>query len=97
MISLRALDTIDPAASSVENGDRIARVAIATLCDTDRVRLDFAGMRGGSSSLFNALLHDLRASLGVRAVRERVEFVFDTAAQRTIFERSRDAVLRESA
>lgn len=97
MTTVRIIDFLDPAASSVATGEEVARRALAALATERQVRVDFSGFRGGASSLYNSLLHELRKNLGAAGVRERVDFTFDTTAQQVIFERSRDAVLRESA
>lgn len=97
MSVVRVMEHFDPTASSVEAAGALARRAIEAANLHDKVVLDFSGFRGGTSSLFNAVLHALREALGADAVRNRIEFRFDTAAQRMIFERSREAALRVSA
>jgi STAS-like domain of unknown function (DUF4325) len=91
---LRASDYIDPSVSYVSNAIAFANVAIEAMSNSPQITVDFGGVRSVSSSFFNMLLSRIVEELGVDALRTRVSFRFSSTAQKVIFDRSFQAVLR---
>lgn len=82
--------------SGVLLANRVIEVVQAVPSD-QQVAVTFAGVRGAASSFFNILLYRVAQHCGVGVLDQRLRFEFSSNAQRTVFNRSFDAVRRELA
>ncbi len=92
---LRAIDFADRDGEIVGSALALAAAARAALeSGPAGPRLDFAGFQGGSSSYFTVVIRRLLEHPdGPAFVRDDSRFTFGSPFQRSIFERSREAVL----
>lgn len=91
--TFRALDYYEAHESPVASAEALADAVVPAVARGESVRITFEGLRGISSSYFNALLIRLRAAASGLEVRRRVTFVTDSNAQKEILDRSINAVL----
>lgn len=90
--TMHAAHHLAPDGSVVESARLLATAVAAQARNGSRVKIEFQGLRGATTSYFNMLLRDLRESLGPSIVEERLEFAFASPLQSELFERSRRAV-----
>ncbi|MBL8744805.1 MAG: hypothetical protein JNK58_00455 [Phycisphaerae bacterium] len=76
------------APTPVESATRLAALIEKSLTEANRVEVRLHGLRGLSSSYFNALLEHLVNAIGRNDTRDRVRFLCETEAQRQTWERS---------
>jgi len=91
---LDASNYIDPKDSVVASAVMLADAVVDALVTREAVIVDLRGLRSVSSSYFNMLLSCVARRSGIEAVRTRLGFEFSSMAQKSIFDRSFDAVLR---
>lgn len=91
---LKALDFFSPSRAVVESARLLAQAAIADLDRFESVEVDFSGLRGISSSYFNAFFGDVGRVLGSTVLRTRLHCRYETKGQGDLAGRSLDAVLR---
>ncbi|MFO0083546.1 MAG: hypothetical protein ACK55O_13170 [Phycisphaerales bacterium] len=72
----------------------VAASAARVLSSSSAVRLSFHGVRGASSSFFNALLLELHRLGGADAIPDRLMMDFDSGAQKFVYDRSLNAYLK---
>jgi hypothetical protein len=92
--TLRALDHYLPNGSVVASAEALAAAVLAEWKMSGMARVSFEGLRGVSSAYFNTLLLVLCPTVGVTQLTSTIEFVTDSKAQRDIFDRSLQAVLK---
>ncbi len=90
---VHAADTFDPNLSFVVNGERLATLLLEKMQDGRAVRVEFGGLRGLTSSFFNATLLPIGEALGPDSLRAQLSAEFTSHIQQGVFERSRDAVI----
>jgi hypothetical protein len=91
--AVHAADTFDPSLSFVVNGERLGAVIIAKIREAGAVRVEFNGLRGLTSSFFNAALLPVGEALGPDTLRTKLAVEFTSQLQQGVYERSRDAVI----
>ena len=79
---------IAAASTPVESAMLLAGQIEQALIESKRVEVRLHGLRGLSSSYFNALLERLVNTVGRDDTRNRVRFLCETEAQRQTWERS---------
>ena len=89
----QATNYIDPAGSVVGSACLLADAIVPDLAHGATVDVDLTGLRSVSSSYFNTLLARVADRCGVGAIQDRLSLRFSSQAQRTIFDRSYQAVL----
>ena len=91
--AVHAADTFDPSLSFVTNGERLGEILIAKIREAGAVRVEFNGLRGLTSSFFNAALLPVGEALGPESLRTQLAVEFTSQLQQGVFKRSRDAVI----
>lgn len=91
---LDASTYIDPTGGVVSSANLLAAAVISALDENEAVTVQLIGLRSVTSSYFNMILSLVAERHGVDAIRNRLTFQFSSPAQRVIFQRSYDAVLR---
>jgi hypothetical protein len=94
-IVIQAANYIDPADSVVKSATLLADAVITDLHHGAAVTVDLAGIRSVSSSYFNTLLSRVADQCGVAAIRDRLLISCPWPAQKAIFDRSYQAVLKK--
>lgn len=90
---LLARDFVSGTGPDVDSATRLARAASTLLEVRKTVWVGLQGVRGLTSSYFNALLSEVARTNGREAIRSALQFVFDSKAQQFVYERSLEAVL----
>jgi hypothetical protein len=93
-IVIQATDYIDPADSVVKSAALLADAVVVDLQRGGAVTIDLSGIRSLSSSYFNTLLSRVADQCGVEAIRDRLQINCPSPAQKAIFDRSYQAVLK---
>jgi len=88
MSKIIAKECLDPGGLIVESGLMLARTVTARLSASDAVEISMEGMRGLSSSYFNAFFSELVEKFDLTTIENRVTFAFSTNAQESIYRRS---------
>jgi hypothetical protein len=91
---LHAVDYIDPSQGLVASAKLLAKAVNQALATHTNVVVELADLRSVSSSYFNMLLLAVADTSGNDAIKSRLSLKFSSDAQRQIFRRSFDAVLR---
>jgi hypothetical protein len=94
MFNVQGITFIDRNGSVVGSAKKLAQAVVSALITHDKITVSLTGLRGVSSSYFNTLLSDIVATHGADAIFNRINFQFDSDAQRSIFQRSFDAVTK---
>jgi hypothetical protein len=79
-----------------ENAQALTGPVLDALSGSDGVEISLFGIRGVSSTFFNALLGSIVDSLGPAALTRRVRFLCETPTQESVLRRSLDAVTASS-
>lgn len=95
LIVIQAANYIDPADSVVKSATLLADAVIIDLQHGAAVTVDLGGIRSVSSSYFNTLLSRVADQCGVAAIRDRLLINCPSPAQKAIFDRSYQAVLKK--
>lgn len=85
---------VAPDRGVVDSAKQLAGMVINALNSSPKVIVSLSGIRGLSSSFFNTLLSDVASVHGVSSLYDRLDFAFDSNAQKMIFDRSFAAVTR---
>ncbi len=86
----------DPEADPRRFGIQLAESVIRELQQAgadEVVRVNLQGIRGAASSHFNIFLHQVGNYVGTDALSQRLQFDYASTPQRTMFERSLQAVI----
>ena len=92
-LTLQGSNYVDPSGGVVASAKLLANAVITAMADHDQVIIDLNGLRAISSSYFNLVLTQIVQAHGATALNSRVRFVFASSAQKSVFDRSLQAVL----
>lgn len=95
--TVRAIDFANPKVPAVNSAESLAHTVGGLIRSGEWVVVSFDGYRAISSSYFNALLVKLTEYANPDVIQERVQFLTESDAQRTILGRSIAAVLGKAA
>ncbi len=96
-ITINAVELFDPAKPVAESAIALSDRILKDLSGGVPISVSFSGVRGAASSYYNIVLHRIKTTFGVeilRTIPARIEWRFDSDAQRTIFDRSLKAILK---
>ena len=85
---------VDPKGSPVASARLLAEAVISALANGGVATVRLVELRAATSSYFNELLSILAHRLGADVLTNHLAFEFATAAQKAIFDRSYDAVVK---
>ncbi len=83
-----------PRDTTVESAARLAVRVLQDLGTSGVVIVDFAELRGISSSYFNILFRTVGEHVGIDRMLKDLDLRYESEAQRVIGDRSRDAVVK---
>ena len=83
-----AIDHLDPNGSVVKSGIAMAEAALSALEEAGTVRITLKGLKGASSSYFNAFLHRIEEGCGLAEIGKHIHLEFGSNIQEMVFQRS---------
>ncbi len=91
--TIMAKQLLLPRDTTVESAARLAERVLQVLAASGTVIIDFTGIRGVSSSYFNVIFRTVGEDVGVDRMSRAVDLRYGSDAQKTIGDRSWDAVI----